>query len=94
MLAVIAAVSFALRKAPRTPAGFAASLGLISLIFFVLNIAGFCNYYFFCAGALCLGVSGAPYDSGDKLFAIFKISQSATVAPDGIGRVREPTAIF
>ena len=94
MLAVIAAVSFALRKAPKTPAGFAASLGLVSLTFFVLNIAGFCNYYFFCAGALCLGVSGAPYDSGDKLFAIFKISQSATVAPESIGPVREPTAIF
>lgn len=78
MLAVILAVSFALRKAPKTAAGFAASLGLVSLIFFVLNIAGFCNYYFFCAGALCLGVSGAAYDSGERLFAIVGLSQSGT----------------
>ena len=94
MLAVIAAIGFALRNAPRTPAGFAASLGLVSLIFFVLNIAGFCNYYFFCAGALCLGVSGAPYESGENLFAICEISQSATTAPESVSPVCEPTAIF
>ncbi len=94
MLAVIAAVGFALRKASRTPAGFAASLGLVSLIFFVLNIAGFCNYYFFCAGALCLGVSGAPYEPRENLFAICEISHSAITAPGNVSSVFEPTAIF
>jgi hypothetical protein len=89
MLAVIAAISLALKKAPRTPAGFAASLGLVSLIFFVLNIAGFCNYYFFCAGALCLGLSGGAYDLGEKLFAIFRLSQSETPAQN-VAPVCEP----
>jgi hypothetical protein len=81
--AVVAGTGFALKKAPRTPAGFAASLGMVSLIFFVMNIAGFCNYYFFCAGALCLGLSGAAYDSGEALFAIVKLSQS-TVAHESM----------
>lgn len=75
---MIAPMAFASRKAPRTPAGFAASLGLVSLIFFVLNIASFGNYYFFCAGALCLGISSPAYDSGERLFAIFRLSQRGT----------------
>jgi len=93
MLAVIAAIAFALKKAPRTPAGFAASLGMVSLIFFVLNIAGFGNYYFFCAGALCLGLSSPAYDSGEKLFAIFRLSQAATVDDQGVGSACEATAV-
>lgn len=80
MLAVLAAVIFALTKAPRTPAGFAISLGMVSLVFFVLNKLAFCNYYFFCAGALCLGISSTAYNSGEKLFAVIKVP----------GLVREP----
>ncbi|MGH9529601.1 MAG: hypothetical protein ACRD2S_06745 [Terriglobales bacterium] len=78
LLAVIAAIGFALAKAPRTPAGFAVSLGLVSLIFFVLNIGAFCNYYFFCGGVLCLGISGAAYDSSETLFAVVELPHSAT----------------
>lgn len=83
MVAVLAGTVFTLKKAPKTPAGFAVSLGLVSLIFFVLNIAGFCNYYFFCAGALCLGVSSATYDPGEALFAFVKLSPSS-IHHDGI----------
>ncbi len=79
MLAVVGGIGLALKKSPRTPAGFAASLGMVSLIFFVMNIAGFCNYYFFCAGALCLGLSSAAYDSGETLFAIVKLPPSPTI---------------
>ena len=73
---VIAGIIFALTKAPKSPAAFAASLGLVSLLFFVFNIAAFCNYYFFCGGALCLGLSSAAYDKGETLLALVKWSPS------------------
>jgi hypothetical protein len=76
-LVVITSIVFALTKAPRTPAAFAASLGLVSLVFFVFNIAAFCNYYFFCGGALCLAASGSAYDSGETLLAVVKLSPRA-----------------
>jgi len=71
-LIVIAGIVLTLIKAPRTPAAFAASLGLVSLLFFVFNIAAFCNYYFFCGGALCLGLSSAGYDKRGTLLALVK----------------------
>jgi hypothetical protein len=49
---------------------------MVSLIFFVFNIAAFCNYYFFCGEALCLGLSSAAYDSGETLLTFAKL-QSA-----------------
>jgi hypothetical protein len=75
-LVVIAGISFALKKASKTPAAFAASLGLVSLLFFVLNIAAFCNYYFFCGGALCLALAGAAHDSGETFLALVKVPAS------------------
>jgi hypothetical protein len=77
MLAVLGGIGYALRKAPKSPAGFAISLGLISLIFFVLNIQAFCNYYFFCAGAFCLGVSATTYDLPEKVFEFVELPRSA-----------------
>jgi hypothetical protein len=75
LLGVAAGTGFALLKAPRTAAGFAASLALISLIFFVFNKQAFCNYYFFCAGALCLSLAASEYKSSDHLFAVVELSQ-------------------
>ena len=56
-LAAVIALAIALRKAPRTPAGFAASLGLILVGFFSFNKQAFCNYYFFAIGTLCAAVA-------------------------------------
>jgi hypothetical protein len=75
LLAVVAATWFALKKAPRTPAGFAASVALISLVFFVLNKQAFCNYYFFSAGALCIGLASAERDPSDACFALLRMPQ-------------------
>jgi hypothetical protein len=77
MLAVLMTIVFALKKAPKTPAGLAVSLGLVSLVFFVLNIGAFCNYYFFCAAALCLGISSTPYDSEETFLGLLKVPPSA-----------------
>lgn len=60
---VAPAVLLCLRKCPRTPAGFAAAVALVCLVFFAFNKQAFCNYYHFVIGALCCaaGASG-PID--------------------------------
>jgi hypothetical protein len=54
-----AAAILALRRCPRTPAGFAAAVGLILLALFAFNKQAFCNYYHLVIGALCCA-TGAP----------------------------------
>lgn len=56
-IAFIAAAALTLRRAPRTPAGFAATLALTSLFFFAFSKQAFGNYYFFILGALCCAVA-------------------------------------
>ena len=55
----LAMVVLVLLRAPRTPAGFAAGVGLTMLAFFSVNKQAFCNYYFFVAGALCCAAAHA-----------------------------------
>ncbi len=64
-VAVLGVLGLALWRAPRTPAGFAASVALAYVTFFALNKQAFCNYYFFVVGALCVAVAAArlPGDS-------------------------------
>ncbi|MGB2602711.1 MAG: hypothetical protein WBC78_03910 [Candidatus Sulfotelmatobacter sp.] len=73
LAAVLAAIVFALIRSPRTPSGFAASLALISLIFFELNKQAFCNYYFFSAGALCLAIASASLNSKVAVFTVARV---------------------
>lgn len=54
-----AATAIMLWKAPRTPAGFAISLAVVYLSLFALTKQAFCNYYFFCIGALCCAIAAA-----------------------------------
>jgi hypothetical protein len=57
-VAALAGLGLAFWRAPRTPAGFAAALGTVLLLFFAFNKQAFCNYYslvvgaFACAAAL------------------------------------------
>ena len=46
IVAAVLAIMLALWRAPRTAAGFAAALALLSSGFFALNKQAFCNYYF------------------------------------------------
>ena len=57
--ALVPATMLALRRAARTPAGFAAAAAFVYLTFFALNKQAFCNYYFFVVGALCVAVAAA-----------------------------------
>jgi hypothetical protein len=68
--AVLATTVFALTRSRRAPSGFAASLALVSLVFFVANKQAFCNYYFFSAGALCLSIASAGRDPSTASFTL------------------------
>jgi hypothetical protein len=57
--AASAALVWSLWRAPRTPAGFAAALALLSLAFFAFNKQAFCNYYFFAIGAMCCAIAAS-----------------------------------
>jgi hypothetical protein len=61
-VASLIALALALWRSPRTPAGFAASLALLSLAFFAFNKQAFCNYYFFVIGALCCAIAASAQD--------------------------------
>jgi hypothetical protein len=51
------AILLALWRAPRTPAGFAASVAFVYCVFFALNKQAFANYYYFVVGALCIALA-------------------------------------
>lgn len=57
LAAAAAAVVLALRRAPRTAAGFAAAVTLIYLTFFLFNKQAFCNYYYFTIATACWAVA-------------------------------------
>jgi len=65
-VALIPAILLALRKAPRSAAGFALSLGLVFLVFFAFNKQAFCNYYFFTIGAFCCALGALPTDRAEE----------------------------
>jgi hypothetical protein len=56
---VAVATALALWRAPRTPAGFAASLAFVYCVFFALNKQAFSNYYYFVVGALCVALASS-----------------------------------
>ncbi len=53
------AIALCLWRSPRTPAGFAASVGLILLVFFAFSKQAFANYYFFVIGAMCCAAAAS-----------------------------------
>ena len=64
--AALTALAISLWRSPRTPAGFAASLSLLSIGFFAFNKQAFCNYYFFVIGAMCCALAACgsdPYEA-------------------------------
>ncbi|HEY2586561.1 MAG TPA: hypothetical protein VGI81_12425 [Tepidisphaeraceae bacterium] len=63
-IASLAALGFALWRSPRTAAGFAASLALLSLAFFAFNKQAFCNYYIFVIGALGGAIAASMVRAG------------------------------
>lgn len=60
---IIPTTVLALKRAPRTPAGFAAAVALVFLVFFAFSKQAFGNYYYFCLGALCCAVAVTDFKS-------------------------------
>lgn len=63
---IIAATVLILAKVRPAPSTFSVSLAIVSLLFFVLNKQAFANYYFFCFGALCVGLASATNGTGSE----------------------------
>ena len=55
----IAAIALVLRKAPRTPAAFAAGAALVATLFFAFSKQAFCNYYYFTIATACWSIAVA-----------------------------------
>lgn len=51
------------KRAPRTVAGFAASVALVHFVFFAFNKQAFANYYFFVFAALCCATAATRLES-------------------------------
>ena len=60
MTALAAGVAIAWRFAPRTPSGFAVSLGFVLLLLFLFSKKAFCNYYYLVIAAFSASVACCP----------------------------------
>ncbi len=65
LLALGIATVFVWRTLPRSPAGFAAGIAIVSLATFAFGKKAFCNYYFFVIGALMTSVAAAAAEEHD-----------------------------
>jgi len=65
-LFVIPAIGVVLWRGARTPAGFAAGVAFVCLVFFLFNKQAFTNYYYFVVGAACWAVAAARVEAEGK----------------------------
>ncbi len=75
LVAVLPATALVIWRCEWSPAGFAAAVGIVFLVFFSINKFDFCNYYYFVISALCAAVAGATPA------ATAALSNPATVEP-------------
>jgi hypothetical protein len=59
LLVILPAYAESFRRSPRTPAGFAAALTLVCLLFFAFSKQAFCNYYYFTIATAFWAVAAA-----------------------------------
>jgi hypothetical protein len=67
VLAAVAAGWAAWRRAPRTPAGFAAALGFVLMMLFLFSKKAFCNYYFLVLACWCAAVAASDDSDPHRL---------------------------
>jgi hypothetical protein len=64
VVVLVPAWVLALRRAPRSPSGFAAAAMIILFAFFAFNKQAFVNYYYFVIAAACWTAAAARIDQG------------------------------
>lgn len=64
--AVIPVMVFCLRRGPYTPAGFAAAVTLVYVVFFATNKQAFCNYYYLVIGTACWAAAAVAPPVADR----------------------------
>lgn len=67
LVALVLATLFARRTLPRSPAGVAAGMALLSFAAFAFGKKAFCNYYFFVIGAMLTAVAASSAEGNDKV---------------------------
>jgi hypothetical protein len=66
-LSALPAIAFALWRCPRTPAGFAAAVTIVYLVFFAFNKQAFCNYYYLVIATACWSAASINDARGVRL---------------------------
>jgi hypothetical protein len=66
LLAAALASVVLIRRAPETPAGYAASVGIVNFVFFAFNIVDLTNHYYFVFGAFCCAIAAAEPDGSTE----------------------------
>jgi hypothetical protein len=64
-VALAVGIAFSWRFAPRTPSGFALSLGLSLLLLFLFSKKAFCNYYYLVIAALAASIAASDQAAAD-----------------------------
>jgi hypothetical protein len=61
LVPLVVVIPLSLRRASSSPAGFAAAVTAVHLLFFAFNKLAFCNYYYFVIGTACWGIGAARF---------------------------------
>jgi hypothetical protein len=61
LLPLVVLIPLSLRRASSSPAGFAAAVTAVHLLFFAFNKLAFCNYYYFVIATACWGIGAARF---------------------------------
>jgi len=61
LLPLVAIIPVCLRRVTSSPAGFAAAVTAVHLMFFAFNKLAFCNYYYFVIATACWGIGAARF---------------------------------
>jgi len=59
LLPLVVIIPLSLRRLPSSPAGFAAAVTVVHLLFFAFNKQAFCNYYYFVIATACWSIAAA-----------------------------------
>jgi hypothetical protein len=70
---IVISVDLCLKRAPHSPSGFCAALALVTLVFILFNKQAFCNYYFFCVGALSVTLATTDQYPDGSIFGIVRL---------------------